>query len=390
MVLSLTECSEGSSCLSLVNPLSCKGFKNFDKDKAQPHWHDWKWQFRNRVTKLDTLEQYMDVTDDERQAFMQAFMKAGINLPFAITPYYLDKINVLDANDPLRKTVVPRMAELLTDKNEMADPCGEDADMPVPGLVHRYPDRVLFLANETCSVYCRYCTRSRLVGSGEHTVEYGAVYDYLRKTPAVRDVLISGGDPLVMSDNKLEDMLKNLRDIEHLDIIRIGSKIPVVLPQRITDDLVNMLKKYHPFYMSIHFLHPDEITPEVEAACNKLADAGIPTFSQTVLLKGVNDDPEVMKELMLKLLKIRVRPYYIYQCDPVEGTSHFRTSIKKGIDIMEHLRGHITGYGVPTYVVDAPGGGGKIPVAPNYVLSNADGEVKLRNFEHNEYTYFDA
>lgn len=372
-----TPCSDPAQTLAL---------KDFSHDKQQPHWHDWKWQFRNRVTSLSQLEQYLPVSDDERKAFL----KAGINLPFAITPYYLDLINRADPSDPIRKTVVPRLAELVTSPNEMTDPCGEDGDMAAPGLVHRYPDRVLFLVNETCSVYCRYCTRSRLVGSGEHTVDFEAAYEYLRNTPAVRDVLISGGDPLVMADHKLENILRNLRDIPHIDIVRIGSKIPVVLPQRITDDLVNILKQFHPFYMSIHFLHPDEITPEVEAACNKLADAGIPTFSQTVLLKGVNDDPEVMKELMLKLLKMRVRPYYIYQCDPVEGTAHFRTSVAKGIEIMEHLRGHITGYGVPTYVIDAPGGGGKIPVGPNYVLSNANGEVTLRNFEHNEYTYFDA
>ncbi|MGE0200562.1 MAG: KamA family radical SAM protein [Candidatus Melainabacteria bacterium] len=367
----------------LVSP---PAFKTFCAEKRQPEWHDWKWQFRNRITTLAQLKEYMPVLPEEEKAFQAA----GKNLPFAVTPYYLDRIDPSNPYDAIRKTVIPRMAEFTTAPSEMVDPCGEDHDSPVPGLVHRYPDRVLFLVNETCSVYCRYCTRSRLVGSGKHQVDYEAVYEYLRNTPAVRDVLISGGDPLVMSDDKLEGIIANLRAIPHLDIIRIGTKIPVVLPQRITDDLVAMLKKYHPFYMSIHFLHPDEITPEVEAACNKLADAGIPTFSQTVLLKGVNDDPEVMKALMLKLLKLRVRPYYIYQCDPVQGTSHFRTSVETGINIMEHLRGHITGYGVPTYVIDAPGGGGKIPVSPDYVLGRGDGTVTLRNYAGEQYTYFDA
>ncbi|MEB3285911.1 MAG: KamA family radical SAM protein [Vampirovibrionales bacterium] len=357
--------------------------KNFDHQRTLPEWHDWKWQFRNRITSLDELKQYIPVTSDEEKAFQAA----GKNLPFAITPFYLGQIDLQNPNDPIRKTVIPRIAEFTTTREEMVDPCGEDHDMVAPGLVHRYPDRVLFLVNETCSVYCRYCTRSRLVGSGEHSVDFQAAYDYLRKTPAVRDVLISGGDPLVMADHKLDEIIKNLKSIPHIDIVRIGTKIPVVLPQRITDDLLNVLKQYHPFYMSIHFLHPDEITPEVEAVCNRIADAGIPMFSQTVLLKGVNDDPEVMKRLMLKLLKIRVKPYYIYQCDPVQGTSHFRTSVQKGIEIMEHLRGHITGYGVPTYVIDGPGGGGKIPVAPNYVLDMDESKITLRNYKQEEYTY---
>ena len=358
-------------------------YRDFKTEKQQPEWHDWKWQFRNRITSLDALKEFMPVTLEEEKAFQAA----GKNLPFAITPYYLDLINPCNPKDPIRKTVVPRISEFSTTADEMIDPCGEDGDSPVAGLVHRYPDRVLFLINETCSVYCRYCTRSRLVGSGKHEVDFEETYQYLREHPEIRDVLISGGDPLVMSDERLEDIIKNLRAIEHIEIIRIGTKIPVVLPQRITDNLVNMLKKYHPFYMSIHFLHPDEMTPEVEAACNKLADAGIPTFSQTVLLKGVNDDPEVMKTLMLKLLKVRVRPYYIYQCDPVQGTSHFRTSVEKGIEIIEHLRGHITGYGVPTYVIDGPGGGGKIPVSPDYVVSREPGKITLRNYKHEEYVY---
>jgi len=369
-------------------PLVCNTgrLKNFAHEKLSPEWQDWKWQFRNRITSLDQLKEYICVSGEEEKAFQAA----GKNLPFAITPYYIDLIDPLDPNDPIRKTVIPHMMEFTTTPAEMVDPCGEDSHMPVPGLVHRYPDRVLFLVNETCSVYCRYCTRSRLVGSGKHKVEFEAVYEYLRNHPEVRDVLISGGDPLVMSDEKLEGIISNLRAIPSLEIVRLGTKIPVVLPQRITENLVNMLKKYHPFFMSIHFLHPDEITPDVERACNMLADAGIPTFSQTVLLKGVNDDPAVMKRLMQKLLKMRVRPYYIYQCDPVQGTSHFRTIIDTGLNIMEHLRGHTTGYAIPTYVVDAPGGGGKIPVTPDYVVSREPGKTILRNYKGEIYEYVET
>lgn len=363
-----------------------RNFNTFSADKLQPHWHDWKWQFRNRITSLEKLKEYICVTEEEEKAFQAA----GKNLPFAVTPYYIDLIDPLNPQDPIRKTVIPRVAEFTTTAAEMVDPCGEDEHMPVPGLVHRYPDRVLFLVNETCSVYCRYCTRSRLVGSGKHKVGFEAVYDYLREHPEVRDVLISGGDPLVMSDDRLEDIVRNLRAIPTIEIVRVGTKMPVVLPQRVTDELVNRLKRYHPFYMSIHFLHPAEITPEVTEACNRLADAGIPTFSQTVLLKGVNDDPEVMKKLMQQLLLLRVRPYYIYQCDPVQGTSHFRTSIDKGLEIMSHLRGHTTGYAIPTYVVDAPGGGGKIPVSPDYVVSREPGKTVLRNYKGDIYTYLEA
>jgi len=369
-------------CLA-SHPPSIQPLKTFAQDKTQPHWHDWKWQFRNRLTSAQQIGEYLHLTPDETKAFKQA----GTNLPFAITPYYLDAINANDPHDPIRKTVVPRVAELLKMPGEYADPCGEDSDMVVPGLVHRYPDRVLLLVNETCSVYCRYCTRSRLVGSGEHEVDLEAAYTYLENHPEVRDVLISGGDPLVMADHKLEAIISRLRSIPHIELVRLGSKVPVVLPQRITPEFVAMLKRYAPFYMSIHFLHPAELTPEVVEACNRLADAGIMTFSQTVLLQGVNDDPETMKTLMHGLLKLRVRPYYIYQCDPVEGTSHFRTPIETGMAIMEHLRGHTTGYAVPTYVVDAPGGGGKVPVSPHTATKNPDGSWSLTNYAGNTYTY---
>lgn len=377
-----------ATCVPLNSELHCSQpvLETFSDAKQHADWHDWKWQFRNRIKDLPTLKHYVQVTPEEEKAFQSA----GKNLPFAITPYYLDLIDPSNPHDPIRKTVIPRIAEFLTHPSEMIDPCGEDHDMVAPGLVHRYPDRVLFLVNETCSVYCRYCTRSRVVGSGEHEVDFEAAYQYLEAHPEVRDVLISGGDPLVMDDAKLERIISRLRSIPSIEIIRIGTKMPVVLPQRITDNLLAMLKKYQPFYMSIHFLHPSELTPEVVDACNRIADAGIPTFSQTVLLKGVNDDPMVMKTLMQQLLKLRVRPYYIYQCDPVQGTTHFRTTIETGLNIMEHLRGHMTGYGIPTYVVDAPGGGGKVPVAPNYVVKYEDGTWTLRNYANETYQYVDV
>jgi lysine 2,3-aminomutase len=351
--------------------------------KLKGDWQDWRWQYKNRIKSFETLQQLMTLTREEEKAFMGY----GKNLPFAVTPYYFEVMNRFEPGDPIRKTIIPTIDEFQSTAHEMVDPCGEDDHTPVPGLVHRYPDRVLFLINDQCAVYCRYCTRSRVVGSGDLRPDFEHVYDYLQQHTEVRDVLISGGDPLVFSDDRLEEIISRLRAIPHIEIIRMGTKMPVVLPQRITDELVNRLKKYHPFYMSIHFLHPNEITPEVRQACNKLADAGIPTFSQTVLLKGVNDTPEVMKTLMQKLLTLRVRPYYIYQCDPVQGTQHFRTSIETGLNIMRHLRGHTTGYAIPTYVVDAPGGGGKIPISPDYVVETHADKVVLKNYAGNIYTY---
>jgi lysine 2,3-aminomutase len=355
----------------------------FESDVSKPHWQDWKWQFRNRVKSAPELRSYLQLTADESAAFTMG----GYNLPFAITPYYLRLLANDNPLDPLRKTVVPQTAEFNSMASEYDDPCGEDGDMVAPGLVHRYPDRVLLLVNETCSVYCRYCTRSRLVGSGEHEVNLEAAYAYLEANSQVRDVLLSGGDPLVMDDPKLERILARLRAIPSIKVLRIGTKVPTVMPQRITPELVAMLKRYAPLYMSIHFTHPNEITPEVETACNLLADNGIMTFSQTVLMKGVNDDPGVMKTLMQQILELRVRPYYLYQCDPVKGTSHFRAPVSKGLEIMEHLRGHITGYAVPTYVIDGPGGGGKIPISPNYIESMDQDRLVLRNYKNERFEY---
>jgi lysine 2,3-aminomutase len=317
-----------------------------------------------------------------------AFQASGKNLPFAVTPYYLSLINPLDPDDPIRKTVIPRVDEFITGPHEMVDPCGEDNHSPVSGLVHRYPDRVLFLVNDMCSVYCRYCTRSRVVGSGTLHPEFEPIYTYLQAHTEIRDVLLSGGDPLVFSDERLEAIISRLRQIKHIEIIRLGTKVPMVMPQRVTPDFVAMLQRYHPIYMSLHVLHPRELTPQAAQACDRLADAGIPLFSQTVLLQGVNDDADLMKTLMQKLLTLRVRPYYLYQCDPVQGTGHFRTTLQAGLQIMERLQGHTTGYAIPTYVVDAPGGGGKIPVSPGYVLSMDDEKALLRNYAGKTYTYW--
>ncbi|MEZ6232708.1 MAG: KamA family radical SAM protein [Phycisphaerales bacterium] len=351
-------------------------------------WADWKWQLRSRLRGPETLERAFHPTDDERQTVAEL----GDRLPVGITPYYASLIDPNDPSDPIRKTMVPVAQEFKMAPGEQADPLGEDADMPVPGLVHRYPDRVLFLVTSFCAVYCRYCTRSRLVGkTGEYhfnTAQFEKALAYLRATPEVRDVLISGGDPLTMNDDRLDWLLGQLRAIPHIDFVRIGSKVPVVLPQRITPAFCAMLKKHKP-WMSIHFMHPREVTPEVAEACGRLVDAGVPLGSQTVLTAGVNDDPATMKELMHRLLKARVRPYYIYQCDPIPGSAHFRVPVEKGLEIIEALRGHTTGYAVPTFVIDGPGGGGKIPLMPNYVLGRDGDDIVLRNYSGKVFRYPD-
>jgi len=285
--------------------------------------------------------------------------------------------------------MIPTSDELITTEAEMADPLNEMGSSPVPGIVHRYPDRALFTVTQFCSSYCRYCTRSHSVGKLGHLTkaEWDRAFDYLREHTEIRDVIISGGDPLTMNDSKVEYLLSNLRAIKHIEMLRIGTKVPAVLPQRITPQLVAMLQKYHPLYMSLHFTHSEEITPETSRACEMLANAGIPLGSQTVLLKGINDDPATMKSLMHKLLTVRVRPYYIYQCDLIPGSSHFRTTIETGIDIIEHLRGHTSGYAVPQLVIDAPGGGGKIPILPAYVVESGPEKWVLRNYKNNQYTY---
>ncbi len=348
-------------------------------------WNDWHWQLRHRIRDLAGLQQVVDLSDDEREAVR----RLGDRLPVGITPYYAA---LLDASDGLRRTMVPVLGEFMLSGGEEADPLHEDGDMPVPGLVHRYPDRVLFLVSSFCATYCRYCTRSRLVGkTGEYHFnqqQYARAIDYIRGNPAVRDVLISGGDPFTMPDGRIEGLLAELRSIPHVEFVRIGSKVPAVLPQRITPEFCEMLRRYQT-WVSVHFMHPDELTPEVAQACGRLADAGIPLGSQTVLLKGVNDDPETMRRLMHGLLMIRVRPYYIYQCDPIPGSRHFRTSVETGIGLVEALRGHTTGYAVPTFVIDAPGGGGKVPLSPNYVAGRDGDHVLVRNYEGEVFRYPD-
>ncbi len=353
---------------------------------SERDWNDWKWQMRNRITTARQLKEIISLTPEEEKAVEFSLTK----FPMAITPYFSTLIDPQDPNCPIRKQVVPTMDEFIVSDYDMRDPCGEDTHSPVPGLVHRYPDRVLVILIDRCSIYCRYCTRKRIVSGGCLSLtwdNFEKCYEYILKNRKIRDVLFSGGDPLIMSDEKIEAVLSKFRRIPHVEILRIGTRVPVTLPQRITENLVSILKKYHPLYMSIHFSHPKEITSEVKRACEMLADAGIPLGSQTVLLRGINDRVSVMKKLMHELLKIRVRPYYIYQCDLVFGAEHFRTPVSTGIRIMEKLRGFTSGYAVPTYVIDAPGGGGKIPIGPDYVVYKTKGKIILKNYEGKIFEY---
>ncbi len=357
-------------------------------DVTNRDWNDWRWQSRNRIRNLPLLEKMLVLSNDEREALVQG----GTMLPVGISPYYMSLLDPEDPFQPLRRTVVPTLNEFVRTEGEADDPLSEDGHSPVPGLVHRYPDRVLLLPLDFCSTYCRYCTRSRVVGHGElmpQESRLNAAFDYLRRTPQIRDVLISGGDALALSEDRLEWILRNLREIPNIEFIRIGTKMPAVLPQRITRELVRILRRYHPIWMSLHFIHPDECTQEAAQACARLADAGIPLGSQTVLLKDVNDEVETMRQLMHKLLLMRVRPYYLYQCDPISGSSHFRTPVSKGLEIIEGLRGHTTGYAVPTYVIDAPGGGGKVALQPNSIVGRDGDWLLLRNYEGQEYRYHD-
>ena len=364
--------------------------RKYYPDATPAEWDDWRWQFRHRIRTLAELERLFVLSDDERAAI--AAHKGS--LPVGITPYYASLMSRHDADDPLRRTHIPVGTEYLKTPGEADDPLGEDHDSAVPGLVHRYPDRVLFLVTGTCSTYCRYCTRSRMVGAigGEYTFsksQWEKALAYIEAHPEIRDVLLSGGDPLTLADEPLEYLLTRLRAIKHVEFLRIGTKVPVVLPMRVTKNLTRVLKKMHPLWMSIHFTHPSELTKEVTESTARLADAGIPLGSQTVLLKGINDEVETMKSLYHGLLMRRVKPYYLYQCDPINGSSHFRTPVEKGLEIIEGLRGHTTGYAVPHYVIDAPGGGGKIPVVPDYLVGRDGEDVMLRNFEGKTYRYKD-
>ncbi len=349
-------------------------------------WNSHSWQLRNRITTLSQLEEHLELSSEERAGVLLS----GDKLAMAITPHYFNLIHPTDPDCPIRRQVIPRMEETLDDPAEMSDPCGEDSHMPVPGLVHRYPDRVLFLVTDRCASYCRYCTRSRVVsGVGEqelHT-EFEAAFRYLEEHTEVRDVLLSGGDPLLFSDAKLDGILTRLRSIPHIEFVRIGSRVPIFLPQRITPELCQMLQKHHPLFLSIHTNHPRELTTEVKMGLERLANHGIPLGNQSVLLRGVNDDPDIMKSLVHKLLMCRVRPYYLYQCDLIKGSSHLRTSVRKGLEIIESLRGHTTGYAVPQFVIDAPGGGGKVPVNPEYVLQLTPNRTLIRNYENQTFEY---
>ena len=343
-------------------------------------WNDWKWQVRNRIETLEDLKKYVTLTPEEEEGVKKTLQ----TLRMAITPYYISLIDPSNPDCPVRKQAVPTAKETYQSPADLLDPLHEDEDSPVPGLTHRYPDRVLLLITDMCSMYCRHCTRRRFAGQkdAESAVDrIDRAIEYIAKTPQVRDVLLSGGDALMVSDERLEYIISRLRQIPHVEIVRIGSRTPVVCPQRITDNLVNMLKKYHPIWLNTHFNHPQEVTKEATEACARLANSGIPLGNQTVLLRGVNDCVNTMKKLMHELVKMRVRPYYIYQCDLSMGIEHFRTPVSKGLEIIEGLRGHTSGYAVPTFVVDAPGGGGKTPVMPQYVVSQSPGRVVLRNFE---------
>lgn len=350
------------------------------KDVSNELWNDWNWQVKNRITTVEELKKYIPLTESEEKGVQECLK----TLRMSITPYYLSLIDPSNSDDPIRKQAIPVSSELKVSDADLDDPLHEDGDSPVPGLTHRYPDRALLLITDQCAMYCRHCTRRRFAGQNDGAQPVDRIdkaIEYIRNTPVIRDVLLSGGDALLMSDERLEYIISKLREIPHVEIVRIGSRAPVVMPQRITDDLVNMLKKYHPIWLNTHFNHPNEITPESIAACEKMANAGIPLGNQSVLLRGVNDCMHVMKKLVNDLAKIRVRPYYIYQCDLSNGIEHFRTPVSKGIEIMEGLRGHTSGYCIPTFVIDAPGGGGKTPVMPNYVISQSHDKVILRNFE---------
>jgi lysine 2,3-aminomutase len=367
----------------------CNEFRRRYFPLATPNqWNDWRWQLRNRICSFEQIKKMFHLSKSESDVFTQG----KITLPFSITPYYAALIDEDNPLDPIRRTVIPTIDEATLSAGESIDPLHEGNDSPVDGLVHRYPDRALFLVTHLCSTYCRYCTRSRIVGheTGKQRMtrdRWENALAYIEAHKEIRDVILSGGDPLLLPAEALEWLLARLRAIPHIDIIRLGTKVPMVLPQRITRPLISMLKRYHPLYMSIHCTHPTEHTIEAIHACSELADAGIPLGSQTVLLSGINDSAETMKQLYHGLLKMRIRPYYLYQCDPIAGSSHFRTPVQKGIDIIRSLRGFTSGYAIPHYVIDAPGGGGKIPISPDYIISRNDTAIVMRNYEDKNFVY---
>lgn len=349
-------------------------------------WNNWKWQLKNRITSLEQLETLLELSPEEREGCL--FAKDKLSL--AITPYFFNLIARSDPQDPIRLQVIPNIKETMTNEGELLDPVGEESSSPVEGIVHRYPDRVLFLVTDRCAAYCRYCTRSRLVSNAQDYnfhPKYDAGLEYIRKNPQIRDVLLSGGDPLLLSNNKLDKLLGELRKIKHVQFIRIGSRIPVFLPQRIDSELCEIFKKHGPIWLSIHVNHPNECTPELRNACEQLAFAGVPIGNQSVLLKGINNHADTMKRLIHKLLMMRVRPYYLYQCDLINGSAHLRTDPREGIALIQSLRGHTTGYAIPQFVIDAPNGGGKIPINPNYIESITEDAIIMKNYEGKIYQY---
>ncbi len=365
---------------SITNDSYLERKQKYFPNVSDADWDSWHWQVRNRLQTTQDLEKFITLNDNEKKSIEAVLAKFRM----AITPYYFSLIDLNNPDCPIWKQAIPSLSEMHISEDDLYDPLAEDDDSPVPGLTHRYPDRVLFLITDMCSMYCRHCTRRRFAGQEDKSMSKKRIdeaIEYIKNHPEVRDVLLSGGDALLVSDQHLEDIISRLRAINHVEIIRLGTRTPVVLPQRITDDFVQMIKKYHPVWINTHFNHSDEITIESKRACEKMADAGIPLGNQSVLLKGVNDSLKIMKELVHKLVMMRVRPYYIYQCDLSLGIEHFRTPVAKGIEIIEGLRGHTSGFCVPTFVVDAPGGGGKIPVSPNYVISQGPNKTVLRNYE---------
>jgi lysine 2,3-aminomutase len=377
---------KGIGSAGAISPVEEEHPPNPWKDATEEEWDDWRWQLKHRVTRAEQLKLILNLSPEE----IEAIEASKGRMATAITPYFAKLMDRNDSNCPIRRQAIPTMAEFHFSPADLMDPCAEDENSPVHGLVHRYPDRALLLVTDKCAVYCRYCTRRRMVGSSEKCIteeDLDEAIAYIQATKKVRDVLISGGDPLLLEDDHLERIIAKVRKAPHVEIVRIGTRVPVTLPQRITPTLASILRKYHPLWISIHFTHPKEITKEVRRACAILAEAGIPLGSQTVLLRGINDRSVVMKRLMHELLKIRVRPYYIYQCDLAMGTEHFRTPIAVGINIIEKLRGHTTGYAVPSFVIDAPGGGGKIPVGPTYLISQDKGRVVLRNYQGKVFEY---
>jgi len=366
--------------------MNSKVFSYFSVTQDSPEWNDWKWQYSHRITSVQELSQIITLGEQEKSEIETSLGRFRMS----ITPYYASLMDPEDPSCPIRMQAVPSIKETRVQPWEMKDPLNEDNDSPVPNIVHRYPDRVLFLVTRQCAMYCRHCVRKRHVGEEDFLISESAkreAIDYIARTPQIRDVLVSGGDPLSMSDGKLEDIIARLRAIEHVEVIRIGTRMPVVLPMRITASLLAMLKKYHPLWMNVHFNHPRELTEQSRKACADIADAGIPLGNQSVLLRNINDNTGTMKELLLKLVQTRIRPYYIYQCDLCEGSEHFRTPVETGIEIIRNLTGNISGFAIPRFVIDAPNGGGKVPINPDFVVSLDDEEIKMRNYEGHVYTY---